>query len=64
MNCISHFHRLPKAKQKYAKLFLHHLQRGDAQLIEGHIFRDYINTYKDNAENAQLNAGSSCSWFR
>lgn len=32
------------------------MQRGDAQLIEGHTFRDYINTYKDNAENAQLNA--------
>ena len=39
-----------------AKLFLHDLQRGDAQLLEGHTFRDYINTYKDNAENAQLNA--------
>lgn len=35
---------------------MHDLQRGDAQLIEGHTFRDYINTYKDNAENAQLNA--------
>ena len=34
----------------------HDLQRGDAQLTEGHTFRDYINTYKDNAENAQLNA--------
>ncbi|EKO3774626.1 hypothetical protein P0F20_003226 [Vibrio metschnikovii] len=32
------------------------LQRGDAKLIEGHTFRDYINTYKDNAENAQINA--------
>uniref|UniRef100_UPI00403AE237 type I restriction endonuclease subunit R, EcoR124 family n=1 Tax=Serratia marcescens TaxID=615 RepID=UPI00403AE237 len=30
--------------------------RGDAQLLEDHTFRDYINTYKDNAENAQLNA--------
>ena len=35
---------------------IHDLQRGDAHLIEGHTFRDYINTYKDNAENAQLNA--------
>jgi len=23
--------------------------------MEGHTFRDYINEYKDNAENAQLN---------
>ncbi|WP_337240582.1 type I restriction endonuclease subunit R [Proteus faecis] len=50
------FASLTQGEQKYAKLFLHDLQRGDAQLIEGHTFRDYINTYKDNAENVQLNA--------
>lgn len=50
------FASLTQSEQKYAKLFLHDLQRGDAQLIAGHTFRDYINTYKDNAENAQLNA--------
>ena len=50
------FSTLTQSEQKYAKLFLHDLQRGDAQLIEGHTFRDYINDYKDNAENAQLNA--------
>lgn len=50
------FASLTQIEQKYAKLFLHDLQRGDAQLIEGHTFRDYINTYKDSAENAQLTA--------
>ncbi len=50
------FASLTQTEQKYAKLFLHDLQRGDAQLLEGYTFRDYINTYKDNAENAQLNA--------
>lgn len=50
------FASLTQSEQKYAKLFLHDLQRGDAKLIEGHTFRDYINTYKDNAENAQINA--------
>lgn len=50
------FSSLTQVEQKYAKLFLHDLQRGDAQLVEGHSFRDYINDYKDNAENAQLNA--------
>ncbi|CNJ12004.1 HsdR family type I site-specific deoxyribonuclease [Yersinia aldovae] len=50
------FASLTQSEQKYAKLFLHDLQRGDAQLIEGHTFRDYINIYKDNAENAQLSA--------
>ncbi|HEJ9057601.1 TPA: type I restriction endonuclease subunit R [Serratia fonticola] len=49
------FASLTQSEQKYAKLFLHDLQRGDAQLVEGYTFRDYINTYKDNAENAQLN---------
>lgn len=50
------FSTLTQSEQKYAKLFLHDLQRGDAQLIEGHTFRDYINGYKDSAESAQLNA--------
>jgi type I restriction enzyme, R subunit len=50
------FASLTQSEQKYAKLFLHDLQRGDVQLIEGHTFRDYINTYKHNAENAQLDA--------
>lgn len=50
------FSSLTQSEQKYARLFLHDLQRGDAKLIDGHTFRDYINTYKDNAENAQLNA--------
>lgn len=50
------FSSLAQSEQKYAKLFLHDLQRGDAQLTEGHSFRDYINDYKDKAENAQVNA--------
>ncbi|HQV80642.1 MAG TPA: type I restriction endonuclease subunit R, partial [Agitococcus sp.] len=50
------FASLTQSEQKYAKLFLHDLQRGDAHLIDGHSFRDYINSYKSNAENAQLNA--------
>lgn len=49
------FSSLTQSEQKYAKLFIHDLQRGDAQLIDGYTFRDYINTYKDNAENAQVN---------
>ncbi|WP_231885059.1 type I restriction endonuclease subunit R, EcoR124 family [Alteromonas stellipolaris] len=50
------FSSLTQAEQKYAKLFLHDFQRGDAKLIEGSTFRDYINIYKDNAENVQINA--------
>lgn len=47
---------LNQKRQTTATHQQHDLQRGDAQLVEGHTFRDYINTYKDNAENAQLNA--------
>lgn len=43
-------------KHRAIYINLHNLQRGDAQLIAGHSFRDYINDYKDNAENARLNA--------
>lgn len=50
------FSSLTQSEQKYAKLFLHDLQRGDGKLIADHSFRDYINDYKDNAENAQINA--------
>ena len=50
------FSSLTQGEQRYAKLFLHDLQRGDAQLIAGHSFRDYINDYKNNAESAQQNA--------
>jgi len=50
------FASLTQSDQKYAKLFLNDLQRGEVQLIENYSFRDYINEYKDNAENAQLNA--------
>ncbi len=50
------FASLTQSEQKYAKLFLHDLQRGDAELIESHSFRDYINDYKDNAESAQFSA--------
>ncbi|MBC9131735.1 type I restriction endonuclease subunit R [Frischella sp. Ac13] len=58
-NTLNELHKsfasLSQSEQKYAKLFLHDLQRGDARLIDGHTFRDYINIYKDNAENAQMN---------
>lgn len=50
------FASLTQAEQKAAKLFLHDLQRGDAQLVEGYSFRDYINTYQGNAENARIDA--------
>nr|WP_275070176.1 hypothetical protein [Providencia sp. G1(2023)] len=55
MSSISRLPHSPSVSKNTAKLFLHDLQRGDAQLIEGYTFRDYINTYKNNAENALFN---------
>ncbi len=49
------FSSLTQIEQKYAKLFLNDLHRGDAKLIDGNSFRDYINDYKDKAENAEIN---------
>lgn len=49
------FSSLTRSDQKYAKLFLNDLQRGDRLLTEGKNFRYYINNYKNDAENARLN---------
>ena len=49
------FSSLTQDEQKYAKLFIHELQRGDAQLVEGNSFRDYINNYQNNAEQSRIN---------
>ncbi|TQO83544.1 type I restriction endonuclease subunit R, EcoR124 family [Vibrio cholerae] len=48
------FASLTQAEQRYAKLFLHDLQRGDAKLIDGHSFRDYINDYQNQAEQSRI----------
>ena len=49
------FSSLTQSEQKYAKLFLHDLQRGDAKLVDGHSFRDYINDYQNSEENKKIN---------
>ncbi|WP_368223884.1 HsdR family type I site-specific deoxyribonuclease [Aeromonas sp. s4] len=48
------FASLTQGEQRYAKLFLHDLQRGDAKLIDGHSFRDYINDYQNQAEQSRI----------
>lgn len=50
------FSSLTQSEQKYARLFLHDLQRGDINLTKGYSFRDYINTYMEDAENSKINA--------
>ncbi|MFT5706022.1 MAG: type I restriction enzyme R subunit [Oceanospirillaceae bacterium] len=50
------FSSLTQGEQKLAKLFLHDLQRGEMQLTEDKSFRDYINDYQNQAEQARINA--------
>lgn len=48
------FATLTQEEQKYANIFLHDIQRGDAAITEGKSFRDYINEYLSKAKNDQI----------
>lgn len=48
------FATLTQEEQKYATIFLHDIQRGDAVITEGKTFRDYINAYLSRAKNDQI----------
>ena len=48
------FATLTQEEQKYANIFLHDIQRGDAVITEGKSFRDYINEYLSKAKNDQI----------
>lgn len=48
------FASLSKEEQKYADIFLHDVQRGDAILSEGKTFRDYITEYQSQAKDDQV----------
>ena len=48
------FATLAREEQKYANIFLHDIQRGDVEIVEGKSFRDYINEYMVNAKNDQI----------
>ena len=45
------FASLSQDEQKYAKLFLGDVERGDAKIVEGKSLRDYIKEYQLNAQN-------------
>ena len=45
---------LSQEEQKYANLFLHDVQTGDAHLQEGMTFRDYIVQYASDQRSAQI----------
>ncbi|MCT4643680.1 MAG: HsdR family type I site-specific deoxyribonuclease [Carboxylicivirga sp.] len=48
------FATLTQEEQKYAALFLHDIERGDANIVDGHSFRDYITEYQYNAKNREI----------
>ena len=50
------FASLTQEEQKYANIFLHDVQRGDATLEQGKTFRELITEYQFKAKNAQISA--------
>lgn len=48
------FASLSQDDQRFAELFLHDVERGDAVLKEGMTLRDYITSYAHKAKNAQV----------
>ena len=48
------FASLSQDDQRFAELFLHDVERGDATLEEGMTLRDYITSYAHMAKNAQV----------
>ena len=48
------FALLSQEEQKYANIFLHDIQNGDAVIVEGKPFRDYVTEYMNNARNDRI----------
>lgn len=57
-NALNDLHKsfagLTQDEQKYANIFLHDIQRGDAIIEEGKTIRDYITAYQFKAKNDQI----------
>lgn len=48
------FASLSQEEQKYANIFLHDVERGEAKLVEGKSFREYVTDYQLLAKNKQV----------
>lgn len=48
------FANLSQEEQKYAKIFLRDVERGDADMEEGKRFRDYVTEYQERARNDEI----------
>ena len=53
------FATLSQEEQKYANIFLHDMQTGDAHVEPGKTLRDYINEYMKRAKNDQIHRVAS-----
>jgi type I restriction enzyme R subunit len=53
------FASLTQEEQKYANIFLHDIESGDAAIEEGKTLRDYINEYIKKAKNDQIHCVAS-----
>src|SRR5574344_1818160 len=53
------FATLSQEEQKYANIFLHDMQTGDAHVEPGKTLRDYINEYMKRAKNDQIHCVAS-----
>jgi len=48
------FATLTQEEQKYANIFIHDVQRGSAELVDGKSFRDYITEYQFQGKKEQI----------
>lgn len=48
------FATLTQEEQKYANIFIHDVQSGNAEIVDGKSFRDYITEYQFRAKNEQI----------
>lgn len=53
------FATLNQEEQKYANIFLHDIERGEALIVEGKKIREYINEYQFKAKNDQIHRFAS-----
>ena len=49
-----YFATLTREEQKFANIFLHDLQSGDVEIVQGKTFKDYIIDYMVSAKNDQI----------
>ena len=54
------FAMLTQEEQKYANIFLHDVDSGNAKMENGKTFRDYITEYQTRAKNDQIHRISRC----